>query len=251
MADIDKLINHPEKDKIIGKLFSGESPRDVAQYLKLKFHGKDEQHLRLSAVFLKELIDKYFGQYKLLDQIIADEKSGKLNTKLAESLINNKVWQERMQENLDKEIDLKKRIQQMIQAIEARAEQVFDKIQENPGNLKGGGDYILLKYFDLLINALEKADKIINERPDKLIQADITINMVEQHSVAFQEAIRELLMELDPEISARFMDLLTRKLAKLRDGTAVSVDTQLEEVDKLLPAEFEEIDADAGEQDVI
>lgn len=249
MADIDKLLNHPEKDKIIGKLFAGETPRDVAQYLKLKFHGKDEQHLRLSAAYLKDLVEKYFGHYKLLDQIIADEKSGKLNTKLAESLVNNKVWQERMQENLDQEIDLKKRIQQMITLIEARAEQVFDKLQENPAMLKGGGDYILLKYFDLLINALEKADKIINERPDKLIQADITINMVEQHSAVFQEAIRELLLELDPEISARFMDLLTLKLTRLRDGTP-TIGSQIEAVEsieKLLPAEFEEV----GEPDAI
>lgn len=247
MTDIDKLINHPEKDKIIGKLFSGESPREVAQYLKIKFHGKDEQHLRLSGAFLKEIVDKYFSQYKMLDQIIADEKSGKLNSKLAESLINNKVWQERMHENLDKEIDLKKRIQQMIFAIEARAEQVFDKIQENPGNFKGGGDYILLKYFDLLINALEKADKIINERPDKLIQADITINMVEQHSVVFQEAIREVLLELDPEISAMFMDAVTRKLAKLRETGAVPIERHMDDLEKLLPADFEDLEAE-GEQ---
>ena len=131
MADVDinKLINHPEKDKIIGKLFSGESPREVAQYLKLKFHDKDEKHLRLSAAFLKDIVDKYFGQYKFLDQIIADEKSGKLNSKLAESLINNKVWQERMSESLDQEIDLKKRIQQMITVLN-RFSMLYRPIQQ-------------------------------------------------------------------------------------------------------------------------
>lgn len=241
MADVSKLINHPERDKIMGKLVMGESPRDVAQYLKLKFHEKDEQHLRLSAKFLKDLVDNFDEHFTSLKQQIKNEHSGKLSTKLAESLMNNKAWRERMDEEIEKEIDLKKRIQQMIHAIEARAEQVFDKIQENPGMMKG--DYVLIKYFDLLINALEKADKIINERPDKLIQADITINMVEQQSFVMQEAIRMLLLELDPEISARFMEIL-QKLPKRMN--VAGLDEQIDQVNKLIPAEFDEAGDPSG-----
>ena len=234
MSNFKKLLDHPEHDKIIGKLVNGDLPGEVAQYLKLKYHGEDEAHLRLSAALLKEFVEQYLSQYKFLNQVLEEEKTGKLDKKLAESLINNKAWKERSAEYMDKEIDLKKRIQQVIIMIEARAEQVFDKIQENPGSFKG--DYVLIKYFNELTTALERADRLINERPDKLIQHDITIHMVEQHSVAFQEAIRELLSELDEEISARFMELLTEKLGKLKPNVPVlrSVDDRLQVIDKLM-----------------
>ena len=249
MSKFKKLTEHVERDKIIGKLVNGEPPADVATYLKLKYHGDDEAHLRLPASALQEFVDQYLGQYKFLNQVLEEEKTGKLDKKLAESLLNNKVWKERAAEYMDKEINLKKMIQAMIIIVQARAEQVFDKIQENPGSFKG--DYVLIKYFDAIFNAIEKADKVINERPDTLIQTNISIQMVEQHSVAFQEAIRELLLELDPEISARFMDLLTSKLSKLKpEGLPAprSVDERLQAVSKITE-EFEELQGEVIDDD--
>jgi len=241
MSEFQKLLDHPEKDKLIGKLTNGESPKDVAQYLKLKYHGNDEAHLRLPTSMLKEFVGKYLSHYKSLSIVLKEEKEGKLDNKVAESLLNNKSWRERVAEYMDDEIDLKQQIQRVAKMLEARLEQVWDKIQENPGNMKG--DYIMLKYFDSLTIALEKADKLINERPDKLIQHDITINMVEQHSVAFQETIRELLMELDPETSARFMELLTNKLAKVDNPSAMprSLEDRRQTVAALV-ADVEDID---------
>jgi hypothetical protein len=220
MSDFKKILAHPEKDKIIGKLVNGESAKDVAQYLKLKYNDKDSSHLRLSAALLEEFIDKYLDQYKFLNKIVDDEKSGKTDKIVYESLLNNKAWKDRIAGLVDDELDLKKKIREMLVRVEVRAEQVFDKIQENPGNFKG--DYVLLKYFEAITQMMNAADKIVNERPDKLIQHNISIQMVEQHSVAFQEAIRELLVELDPEISARFMELLTRKLSKLKSDDVLT-----------------------------
>ena len=98
----------------------------------------------------------------------------------------------------------------------------------------------MIKYFDLMSNALEKADKIINERPDKLIQADITINMMEQHSVVFQNAIQKVLQKMSPEFSAFFMEELTRELGALKADEPVSIEKATEQVEKMLPAQFDE-----------
>lgn len=246
MSKFQKLLDHSEKDKIIGKLVNGESPKEVAQYLKLKFHGADEAHLRLTASMLTEFVEQYLSQYNYLAKTIADDKdNSKLDKQIAKSLLENKTWRERMAAYMDQEIDLKKQIKQAALMIESRMEQVFDKIQENPGGFKG--DYILIKYFDSWTNVLEKADKLINERPDQLIQHDITINMVEQHSFAFQEAIRALLLELDPEISVRFMELLTEKFSGLKSPLPVTrpMDERRMEVAKLLPPQIEDEDGDA------
>lgn len=246
MAQFEKLLQHPERDKLVAKLISGDTPKQISEYLKIKYNKPEDKNNRLSASLLEEFRDKYINQQEFLAKIIEEERQGKLDKKIAESLLNNKAWKDRLAQLADDQIDLKKKILDVLHVLEVRAEQVFDKIQENPGNFKG--DYVLLKYFDLLGQLIEKADKVINERPDQTIQHNISIQMVEQHSVAFQEAIRELLTELDPDISARFLDLLTKKMSQLKSSADFglsmpqkpqSIEKQHKEVDKLLvKAEF-------------
>jgi 3-deoxy-D-arabino-heptulosonate 7-phosphate (DAHP) synthase class II len=67
------------------------------------------------------------------------------------------------------------------------------------------------------------ADKIINERPDQRIEHTHTVQMVEEHTLVLQEVIRELLMEMGPELSARFMELLADKLNKIKSPGEVSI----------------------------
>jgi len=252
MADFSKILSHPEKEKLITKLVQGETPKDVAQYLKIKYHQKEETHLRLSANLLQEFIDKYFNQYQFLDKLVADEKANKTDKLVYESLLNNKAWKNRIADFADEEIDFKKKVQQLVVIISARAEQVFDKIQQNPEGTKG--DYALIKWLELLMNALEKADKLVNERPDKIIQHDISVTMVEQHSVLFQETIRELLLELSPEVSARFMDILTTKLNQLKPENVSmprqkTIEAKKVEILNLLPMEAYEVEEGEIEED--
>ena len=235
MANFKKILDHPEKQKVIDKLVSGDTPKDVAQYLKLKFHGKDEAHLRLSANLLKEFQEQHLDQTGFINKIAKADGDGKLDKQIAQSLVESKEWRERVADTAGKEIDLKEKINSLLYLLEARAEQVFDKIQENPGSTKA--DYVMVKYFDLLFQAIEKADKVINERPDQLVEHTYTVQMVEQHSVAFQEAIRDLLLEMGPEQSARFMELLNDRLAKLKDPNDLpppSVEKSTQEVSKML-----------------
>lgn len=247
MSDFLKILDHPEKDKIVGKLISGEPSSKVAEYLKIKYPHKDEVHLRISSKLLKEFTDKYLDQYDSLDKIIEAEKNNKLDKKIAQSLINNKTWQERIAETADLEIDIKKKIAQVLTIIEARTEQVFDQIQQKPEAFKG--DYVLIKYFEVLFNAMEKFDKIVNERPDQVVEHNYNIQMVQQHSAVLQEAIRDVLREMDPEYSALFLDRLNERMRELEDPTEGNVRktlsvSSIEHIEKQLP---EAIDAEFTE----
>ena len=51
-------------------------------------------------------------------------------------------------------------VNQVLTMVEARAEQIFDKIQENPRVTRD--DYVLIKYFENLCQLIEKADKLVN-----------------------------------------------------------------------------------------
>lgn len=214
---VKKILNHVEKDKIIGKLINGESAKDVAEYLKLKFSDTDQAHLRLSQGALSEFRNKYLAQYKSLDQVLQDDNTKELDKKVFKSLAESKEWHDFQIKELSKDIDLKKKIMETLARVEARAEQVFDSIQQHPERVNGKTDYVLIKYMELIGNLIDKADKIVNEKPDQVVQHNVSIQMVEQHSYAFQEAIRELMVELDPDMASRLMDLITDKLSKLQD----------------------------------
>jgi hypothetical protein len=60
--------------------------------------------------------------------------------------------------------EVKEAITNLIKILEARAEQVFDKIQENPGSAKA--DYVLIKYFELMETMIDKVGSIFAVKKD-------------------------------------------------------------------------------------
>jgi len=218
MADFSRIMEHPDKDEIVSKVMTGVPPKDIVQWLKLKYPDKEQSHLRLPATLLQELSDgpfmDYYNQFNNDLALVKKGQSSKLNKKLAESLVNNKTYAERLQEIAEEEINLKKIMANNILIMQDRAIQVFDTIQENPKGYKA--DYALIKWFDTLFNAMEKYDKHANNAPDQIIQHNITVQTVEQHTAILQEAIRETLAEMDVVYSMSFMDKLGKKLEELQ-----------------------------------
>lgn len=247
-ASFAKLLNHPDKQRIIEKLVNGDPAKTVSEYLKVKYDGPDQAHLRISAAVLSDFKNQFMDRYQFLNKMVKEEEQGKLNKKVFDSLLDNKAWRERIADFADKEIDLKRTVQQVIHVLMARAEQVYDAIQTNPKLIKH--DYALIKYFSTILDAVEKADKVVNERPDTLIQNNISISVIEQQSVMLQEAIREVLVEMDPELSAYFMDRLTEKMSQLESEqqpikhTDKSLDKNMDKFKKMLPADIEDLEAE-------
>jgi len=253
MADFKKILDHPERDKIVAKLTGGmDTPKDVARYLKTKYDKPDEAHLRLPATLLEEFVKTYGDHYGFIERVKSDEISGKLDKKIAQSLLDNKEWRERLAEVADEEIDLKKKLLNLVHIIEARAEQVFDKIQENPGSTKA--DYVMAKYFELIGVTLEKADKILNDRPDVRVEHTYTMNMVNQQTAAIQEAIGRAAQEIGPEFASRFIELVDDEMRKLKpvDGEVIATTKDLQResqsVDKLI-GKSEELDGELEDDD--
>jgi hypothetical protein len=238
MADFKKIVDHPEKQTIITKLVSGDSPKAVSKYLKDKYEQPDEAHLRLSATLLQEFIDTYADHHGYIKKIISDDLSTKLDKKIAESLLNNKEWRKRLEETAEEHIDFKKKLAHLLTILEARAEQLFDLIQSNPEGIKT--DYIFTKYMELLMQAIEKGDKIVNEKADIKIEHSYTVQMVEQQSIIFQQAIKRSLERLGPKYASMFMDILQEEIAKINPQSisqaipVINLEKDNKAVDKLL-----------------
>jgi hypothetical protein len=213
-VDYSKLLAHPDKDEIISKLVTGIKPKDVAQWLKLKYKKEDQEHLHLSLKLLKDFLEGNLDLYSTLKQDIEVAKDGKLDRKISDSLKNNKTYQERIAEVANTEVDIRKVMNETGIIIRTRIEQYFDRMQENPANLKP--DYGLIKWFELLLNYIEKYDKIINKSPDQIIQHNVTHQVIDNYVVTLQDAIRETLSEIDADAAFLFMEKLNEKLDKLQ-----------------------------------
>ena len=139
----------------------------------------------------------------------------KLDKKISAALLNNKTYQERLLELTDEGLDLKKEILKIKIMLDTRMEQVFDKIQENPEALDSKGDYKLLKYMEQYLSLIEKYDKIVNNRPDQIIQHNYTMEYIDQRTEIIQDAIRETLEELGSDATLIFFNKMQEKLGAL------------------------------------
>jgi hypothetical protein len=212
-ADFTKILDHPEKTQIISKLVSGENPKTVSAYLKDKYPKPDEAHLRIPATTLQEFLDTYADHHGYVKKIIQRDADSKIDKKIADSLMDTRAWRDRIVEGVKKEINYIDKLDNVLTILETRSEQIFDMIQNDPENTRT--DYVFTKYMELLMLAIEKGDKIRNDRPDVRIEHTYTIQMVEQQSLAFQNAIRRMLERLGPEYGSLFMDLLKDELSKM------------------------------------
>lgn len=216
-ALVKKILQHPDKDDIISRLVSGEKPVDVAEWLRSKY-GSDIK-FALGSGSLKLFQDEHLDVYLQLKEDILTVKASqslddKLSTVQLDSRIkNNKKYRERLDELADKEIDIKKVIKLALVNLEARAEQVFDHLQENSKDFKV--DHVLIQYFNTLIMAIEKCDKLVNNAPDQVIQHNHTIKLADQQMAIFVDTVRDIIKTFDYEQSLMFTEMFYKRIAVL------------------------------------
>ena len=240
MADYSNITDHPDYQEIVAKIVTGTSVKDISNWLKIKYPADDHKHLHLSQKSLQDFADKHVDLEATLKRDILTVKSPENgDMKIAGSLLNNKTYRERLTQLADDKVDIKRRLQEMVLVGMERLEQVYDRIQENPTNMKH--DYVLLKWFEQMVNLYEKVNKIVNEAPDQVIHHNITVQAVEQHTAILQEAVRETLMQMDHEMASLFIDLLNKKLQNLKapslpqEMTMVELLNEVKKAEVLLP----------------
>jgi hypothetical protein len=234
-----KILEHPDKDEIVSKLVAGSTSAEVSEWLKGKYVNPGETRFALSADALNKFSDGYLDFYlQIRDDVIKTKENKPIERQLRDSIKNNKSYKERLNEIVGTEVDIKKTIRQLIVMIEARAEQVFDEIQNDPSEFRG--DNILINWFNTLLAALEKGNKLLNDAPDQVIQHNVTVQVVDQHVNVFYEAIKETLETLDYESSLKFMEMFNQKMLLVKATEEVrpaTADVRLAEA-KLLSEKF-------------
>ena len=231
-----KIKNHPDFNEICSKLLISIEPSLINEWLKGKYSAADKS-LIISIKDLEVFRDEYLDFYNQISEDLEKVKSGKSNkisADLQDSIYNNATYKERLNEYLDKEVDIKKIIKNMVIAIESRAMQVFDYIQQDNRNMKN--DRILIEWFQTLLSTLEKYDSILNGSPNTVInQNTVNIQIIDRQINVFHKVIREVLSRLDYDTSMLFLELFNEELTKLKQLSEhpLPIDIRLDEVKKI------------------
>lgn len=213
------ILSHPDSSEILSKSLLSVSADDIYEWLKAKYSAPAEKKFVIAKKNIQEFQDNYLDLYthmsKDLTQVKSVESGLLPEQELESSIRNNKTYRQRLKEYANQEIQIKDTIVGLVRIIEDRAEQIFDKIQENPSDVSKA-DYVLIQYLNTLTQNIDKLNKVINDAPDQIIQHNITIQVLDQHISIFQDIIKEILSELDIEMSLKFLDLYNEKIKKIR-----------------------------------
>jgi len=221
----EKIHEHIDREEIISKLSIDIPPEEVNEWLKGKYALASEKKYVIGVPALKAFKANYLDFYKALKEDFGKTKTamtvGSSIDDLDLAVKASPAYKDALAKALNQEIDLKKTISGLCIAIEARLGQIYDIIQEeaayDPRNINFKLDRTLIQYVEVFSPLLEKANKIINEAPDQVVQHNITVQHIDQHIGVFYEAIRQTLAQMDMESSMVFMELFNEKLNALKD----------------------------------
>lgn len=225
-TSVKKIIDHPDRDEIVSKLVIGISPKDIYEWLSAKYTNASEAKFVIAEKSIKSFQDNYLDVYTLIRDDFAKAKTSLVHgtsDSLDLAIKSNPDYKNLVIKTVGKELELKQTIERLITAIETRLGQIYDSIQEDPQNINTRIDRLLREYADTLANLLEKAYKIINNGPDQIIQHNVTVQHLDQHTNIFYEAIKKTLERMDLESSMFFMEQFTDNLKKLKDMNNQSI----------------------------
>lgn len=222
-----KILEHPDKEEILAKLISEVSINDINEWLESKYVNVGESKFILSKKVLSLFKSDYLDFYKTMKTDLVKVKSSTEDSMKLE-LNNNSAYHKALENYVNNEVDIKVIVKRLVAAIEIRAGQVFDQIQEDTRNVKL--DRTLVEWFNALSNILEKYDTILNGSPDNInIQNNINIQVVDDHINVVYNIIKDILTKLDYDTSLLFIDKFNDAMKNLKSKEVLPVSERLEE----------------------
>lgn len=215
--DWSMISDHPKYDEIVSKIVTGIEPSEIQAWLEMLYPAGSKLILSLAILedFKKSGYMDYFGNVQ--SDLLAVKQGKPIDKKVSRALLDNRTYQERLntmaEEQLNAALDIKKRLNAMEKLMQDRMEQIYDVIQEDPRGFKG--DHVILRYFDIWMRTMEFYNRAVNNAPDQIIQHHHTVEYFDKRASLIQDAVREVLMEMDPEVSLVFVDKLNAKMEEL------------------------------------
>jgi len=220
MAPNAKLLTHPDKEEIISQLVNGAPVRDVAEYLRIKYPGEENAHLRVSFSTIQSFKKAYLD---LDGQIAADVRAAASEVIAArrldegrELVVETSAYKRKINEIVDGKLDVQREILKVFTLLEARTEHFYNLLAtyEFPNARE---ERVFQGYIDQLFKLIESYKKYV-EGYSEAVEHNININVVNDQIGMIRDAVRKSLEDTSPEMTIKFMDNLNRNMKSLEYG---------------------------------
>jgi len=203
----NKVVRHPKKEEIIKKLLDGESLRSIEDWLKRTYPKNKKMHI--SYMTLHKFRQEHLNiKEEVLDHI--KQKRAKEELEETKEIIRaSSAYQEKLEEIVDSEIDVTRRLLELETLISGRIEYYYNLLAAG-GSLKD--DKVFLEYVNAMRALLQDWKKFIEGYADKKVEHNININVVHQQISIMKGVVCDVLNEMDPTLVSIFVDKLNNNL---------------------------------------
>jgi hypothetical protein len=216
----NKVLRHPEKEKIISKLSSGESVKEVERWLKKK-HPKSTR-LQISYMTLQKFRKEYLNlEGEVLDQIKQARDEAGRDSKEVERramVASSDAYQRKLDEIVSNELDVTRKMLEMEKLISSRLEFYYNILNDG-GTLKEEKMFLELLNSQRALMADWK--KYVEGVADKTIEHNININMVNEQLTVLKSIVYDVLQDLDPLLIPVFIEKVNSRLGVMNYGDEV------------------------------
>jgi len=207
----NKVTRHPEREQIIQKLLNGESTKSVSEWLKKKHPKSKRLHISWITLqkFRKEELDLYGDTLADLKSARKQRDSEDRALEVKAIVANSSTYQEKINEIVSEELDVKKGLTQMYTLIESRMAHWFN-VASASGIDKD--DKMFIEMVNLQKGVYQDWKKFIEGHADKTIDHNISIEVVNDQVGLLRNIVYEVLQELDPKLIPVFIEKINSKM---------------------------------------
>lgn len=212
-----KILNHPDKEDIIGKLLEGDSVKSIEGWLKKKYPRTRRLHVSYMTLqkFRKGNLNL---KGNVLDDIKnkrteVDRKSVEAETRMIIS--SSSAYQKKIDEIAGTELDVTRRLLEMDKVIGSRIEYYYNLLQNGSVETTIRDDKVFIEYINTMKSLMQDWKKYIEGVADKRIDHNININVVNEQARVLKEAVLSVLQEINPELVTVFVTRLDNKIKML------------------------------------
>lgn len=215
-VQFSKIIKHPEKRKIIKWLSDGMGVREVERRLKEKY--PNDKSFQITAPTLQKFRKQYLKiEGEVLKEIkhMRDEGGVSKAEDLTEKEIHQlPAYKKKLLEAAEFHVDLQKEISELVVLSKGRLEVMYNKVMSEEG-LSTNQEKNLQNWFKLSLEMLDKHAKYVEKIGEKTGETNINITLIEDQVGIIKEAIKEIIMELEPGLAMKFIDKINGKMKEL------------------------------------
>lgn len=125
---------------------------------------------------------------------------------------NTNAYQEAIQAIAEEKLDVQRELVEIFHILKNRVEHFYNTLQN--GEFSDKYEKSFQKYIDQMMSALENYKKYV-EGHTETIDHNINVNIMTDQVGRVREAVREVLVDMDPELAVQFMGKLNEKMREL------------------------------------